>query len=315
MPLTVGSRIGAYEITAALGAGGMGEVYRARDTRLGREAAIKILPGVFAANPERLARFEREARVLASLNHPNIAQVYGFEQAVDGRALVMEFVDGEDLAQRLLRGALPLHEALVVARQIAEALEAAHEAGIVHRDLKPGNVRLRSDGAVKVLDFGIAKTIDVAANAGSGAVDDPTITSPAITTGTGVILGTAAYMAPEQARGKTVDKRADIWAFGAVLFEMLTGRRAFDGDSVSDTAAATAITTPVAITASIRIRDDREAVAATRPPTRGGFESTSALESVTRASPMSQSRCLASRSSVRCSSARTVGGVSRGSRS
>jgi len=197
MPFTIGSRIGAYEITSAIGAGGMGEVYRARDTRLGREAAIKILPGAFANDPERLARFEREARALASLNHPNIAQVYGLEHAVEGRALVMECVDGEDLAQRLSRGPIPVRDALPISRQIAEALEAAHEVGIVHRDLKPANVKLRPDGTVKVLDFGLAKTLDAAADRSSGAPDNATITSPAITTGTGVILGTAAYMAPE----------------------------------------------------------------------------------------------------------------------
>jgi serine/threonine-protein kinase len=244
----IGSAIGPYQVVSKLGEGGMGEVYRARDTRLGRDAAIKILPSAVARDPERLARFEREARTLASLNHPNIAQVYGFEHAPDGEALVMELVEGEDLAQRLGRGAVPLHDALLFARQIAEALEAAHESGIVHRDLKPGNIRVRPDGTVKVLDFGLAKIVDDLGRNPSGspgqpdvhrALDSsPTITSPAMITGLGMILGTAAYMAPEQARGQAVDKRADIWAFGAVLYEMLTGRRAFPGDTVSDTLAA-----------------------------------------------------------------------------
>ena len=249
MSLDPGTRLGPYEILALLGAGGMGEVYRARDTTLGRSVAIKILPAAVATDADRLARFAREATTLASLNHPHIAQVYGFERAGDTRALVMELVEGEDLAQRLTRGAIPLDEALPIARQIAEALEAAHDAGIVHRDLKPANIKLRSDGTVKVLDFGLAKALDPAGRDSSGALasgatvvhdplQSPTMASPAAMTGMGVILGTAAYMAPEQARGRAVDRRADIWAFGVVLFEMLTGRLAFHGDTISDTVAA-----------------------------------------------------------------------------
>jgi Tol biopolymer transport system component len=249
MSLDPGTRLGPYEILALLGAGGMGEVYRARDITLGRSVAIKILPAAVATDADRLARFAREATTLASLNHPHIAQVYGFERAGDTRALVMELVEGEDLAQRLTRGAIPLDEALPIARQIAEALEAAHDAGIVHRDLKPANIKLRSDGTVKVLDFGLAKALDPAGRDSSGALTSgatvahdplhsPTMASPAAMTGMGVILGTAAYMAPEQARGKAVDRRADIWAFGVVLFEMLTGRFAFHGDTISDTVAA-----------------------------------------------------------------------------
>ena len=254
MTLLPGARLGPYEIVSPLGAGGMGEVYRARDTKLGRDVALKILPDVFASDPERLARFEREAKTLAALNHPHIAHLYGFEQTTSGAsqisasALVMELVEGDDLAHRIARGPIPLDEALTIARQIAEALEAAHEQGIVHRDLKPANIKVRDDGTVKVLDFGLAKALEGSSRAGgsggsSGSgrgaeelLNSPTITSPAMTM-RGMILGTAAYMAPEQAKGKTVDKRADIWAFGCVLYEMLTGRRAFSGDDVSDTLA------------------------------------------------------------------------------
>jgi len=249
MSLDPGTRLGPYEILALLGAGGMGEVYRARDTTLERSVAIKILPAAVATDAYRLARFAREATTLAALNHPHIAQVYGFERAGDTRALIMELVEGEDLAQRLTRGAIPVDEALPIARQIAEALEAAHDAGIVHRDLKPANIKLRTDGTVKVLDFGLAKALDPAGRDSSSALtsgatvlhdplQSPTMASPAAMTGMGVILGTAAYMAPEQARGKAVDRRADIWAFGVVLFEMLTGRHAFHGDTISDTVAA-----------------------------------------------------------------------------
>ena len=231
MSLSRSTRLGSYEIVDLLGQGGMGEVYRARDTKLNRDVAVKVLPASFAADPDRLARFQREAQTLASLNHPNIAQIFGI---VDGpAALVMEFVDGEDLSKRIARGPVPLDEALPIARQIAAALEAAHERGIVHRDLKPANIKVRSDGTVKVLDFGLA--IDTGRSVDSVPLaDSPTFTSPAMLTRAGVILGTAAYMAPEQARGKAVDQRADIWAFGCVLFEMLTGRHAFDADSTAD---------------------------------------------------------------------------------
>jgi Tol biopolymer transport system component len=226
-----------YEITAQIGEGGMGQVYRARDTRLNRDVALKVLPDSVASDPDRLARFTREAQTLASLNHPNIAHIHGIEESGGVRALVMELVEGDDLSQRIARGAIPLDEALPIARQIAEALEAAHEQGIIHRDLKPANIKVREDGTVKVLDFGLAKAMDVGSG-GSGRPGglsmSPTITTPAMTQA-GMILGTAAYMSPEQARGKTVDKRADIWAFGAVLYEMLTGTRAFEGEDIADT--------------------------------------------------------------------------------
>ena len=208
----------------------MGEVYRATDTNLKRAVAIKVLPDALASDDERLARFRREAEVLASLNHPNIAAIYGLERSADRTALVMELVEGPTLEDRIRRGAIPIEEALGIAKQIAEALEAAHERGIVHRDLKPGNVKVRADGAVKVLDFGIAKAMEPVAGSSPSVSMSPTITTPAMTRA-GMILGTAAYMAPEQARGNTVDRRADIWAFGCVLYEMLTGRRAFDGAS------------------------------------------------------------------------------------
>jgi Tol biopolymer transport system component len=236
LALTPGTRLGVYEIAAQIGEGGMGAVYRATDTSLGRRVAIKVLPDALASDPDRLARFEREAKTLASLNHPNISAIYAVEKSAGLLALVMELVEGEDLSQRIARGAIPLDDALPISKQIAEALEAAHEQGIIHRDLKPANIKVRADGTVKVLDFGLAKALD----RGPGAIDgsqSPTITSPAIMTGVGVLLGTAAYMAPEQARGKAVDKRADIWAFGAVLYEMLTGTKPFPGDDVSQTLA------------------------------------------------------------------------------
>jgi serine/threonine protein kinase len=215
----------------------MGEVYRARDERLHRDVAIKVLPDLFADDPERLARFTREAQTLAALSHPHIAQIYGLlDEPINGgplvHALAMEWVDGEDLAQRLARGPLPVDEALGIARQIADALEAAHEQGIVHRDIKPANIKVRPDGSVKVLDFGLARGLGPAPS-GSDPLVSPTMTSPAVTA-MGVILGTAAYLSPEQARGRVVDRRADIWAFGVVLVEMLTGRPLFAGDSVSD---------------------------------------------------------------------------------
>ena len=248
-PLTLspGARLGPYEILTALGAGGMGEVYRARDPKLNRDVAIKVLPESFANDPERVVRFQREAQVLASLNHPNIGGIYGLEEAAGVRALVLELVEGPTLADRIAQGSIPLDEALPIARQIAEALEAAHEHGIIHRDLKPSNIKVRSDAAVKVLDFGLAKAMDPAGATAASNSMSPTITTPAhlrqgyggqAMTGDGVILGTAAYMSPEQARGKTVDRRADIWAFGAVFYEMLTGKRAFGGDGVQDTLAA-----------------------------------------------------------------------------
>ena len=244
-PVAPGSRLGPYEVTAKLGEGGMGEVWRATDSRLGREVALKVLPPAFTADPERLARFEREAKLLAQLQHPNIASIYGLEESDGGFALVMELVAGEDLAARLARGPVALDEALPIARQIAEALEAAHAKGIVHRDLKPANVKTAGDGTVKVLDFGLAKAVEATTKPSSAPVDlrqSPTLAhSPTLTgapgTRLGMILGTAAYMAPEQARGQAVDKRADIWAFGVVLYEMLTGRTLFAGDTVTDTLA------------------------------------------------------------------------------
>ena len=217
----------------------MGEVYRAADTKLKRDVAVKVLPPALASDPDRLARFQREAEVLASLNHPHIAHIYGLEDADGVKALVMELVDGVTLADRIAHGGLTRDEALPIARQIAEALEAAHAQGIIHRDLKPANVKVRPDGTVKVLDFGLAKAMDpaVASSGGDTALShSPTFTSPAMTHA-GMILGTAAYMSPEQARGKAVDKRADIWAFGCVLFEMLTGRSAFAGEGASETIA------------------------------------------------------------------------------
>ncbi len=237
MPLISGARLGSYEIVSSIGAGGMGEVYRARDTALNRDVAIKILPDLFAGDAERLARFSREAQTLASLNHPNIAHVYGLE----GTGLVMELVDGEDLAERLSRGRMPIDEAVPVAIQIVEALEAAHERGIIHRDLKPANIKVRADGVVKVLDFGLAKALDPARAAAPPDTNSPTMLSPTFRSSVsqpGTILGTAAYMSPEQAKGKPVDKRTDIWAFGCVLFEMLTGKMAFSGDNVTEILAA-----------------------------------------------------------------------------
>ena len=253
MALTPGTRLGPYEVIAQIGVGGMGEVYRATDTKLKRQVAIKLLPPSLAADADRLARFQREAEVLASLNHPHIAAIYGLEESGGITALVMELVEGDDLSQRIARSAIPIDEALPIAKQIAEALEAAHERGLIHRDLKPANIKVRPDGTVKVLDFGLAKIMEdvgrvlpsgPAGAAGSKEQDpayvlsqSPTITSPAMMTGVGVILGTAAYMAPEQAKGREADKRSDIWAFGCVLYEMLTGTRPFAGEDVSDTLA------------------------------------------------------------------------------
>jgi eukaryotic-like serine/threonine-protein kinase len=233
MALAVGTQLGSHEITALLGKGGMGEVYRARDLKLKREVAIKILPEEFSRDADRVARFQREAEVLASLNHPHIAAIYDLANVADTRYLVLELVEGETLADRIARRAIPLEETLGIARQIAEALEAAHEKGIVHRDLKPANIKIAPSGNVKVLDFGLAKMRE-AEDVNPTLSNSPTI----MTAGPGMILGTAAYMSPEQARGKTVDKRADIWAFGVILYEMLTGRQLFEGESISDTLSA-----------------------------------------------------------------------------
>ena len=237
MALTSGARLGVYEVIASIGAGGMGEVFRARDTKLNRDVALKVLPDSFASDPDRLARFTREAQTLAAINHPNIAHIHGFEDGGSVRAIVMELVEGDDLSQRIALGAIPLDEALPIAKQIADALEAAHDQGIIHRDLKPANIKLRSDGTVKVLDFGLAKALEPASAASANVTASPTITSPAAMTGVGVILGTAAYMAPEQAKGRPADKRADIWALGCVLYEMVTARRAFSGEDVAETLA------------------------------------------------------------------------------
>src|SRR5262245_10130528 len=214
----------------------MGEVYRAHDTKLDRDVALKVLPDSFVHDPDRIARFQREAKVLASLNHPNIAHIHGLEESNGVRALVMELVEGEDLAQRLTRGAIPIDEVLPIAKQIAEALDAAHQQGIIHRDLKPANIKLRPDGVVKVLDFGLAKAVEPAGSSPELS-QSPTTTSPAMSHA-GMILGTAAYMSPEQARGKPIDKRTDIWSFGCVMFEMLTGHAAFHGETLSDIIAS-----------------------------------------------------------------------------
>ena len=239
MALSLGTRLGPYEIRSALGAGGMGEVYRARDPKLNRDVAIKVLPALFANDPERLSRFRREAQMLAALNHPNIAHIHGLEDSDGIPALVMELVEGPTIAERMVQGPIPLPEALLMAKQIAEALAAAHEQGIIHRDLKPANVKVREDGTVKVLDFGLAKLVaPEPSGIGAGPVtESPTVTSPAATLA-GVILGTAAYMSPEQAKGRAADKRSDVWAFGAVLYEMLTGQRPFAGEDISDTLAS-----------------------------------------------------------------------------
>ena len=234
-----GRRVGNFSVGPLVGAGGMGEVYRARDTKLNRDVALKVLLPAVAGDAERLARFSREAQVLASLNHPNIGHIHGLEEGESGPLLVLEFVEGPTLADRIALGPIAIDEAITIAKQIADALEAAHERGIIHRDLKPANVKVDDDGSVKVLDFGLAKAIDSVAGAGSPGpqANSPTITTPAMTQA-GLILGTAAYMSPEQAKGRVVDKRSDVWAFGCVLFEMLTGRRAFEGEDVTDTIAA-----------------------------------------------------------------------------
>ena len=239
MALPPGTRVGIYEVVGPIGAGGMGEVYRARDTRLGRDVALKVLPDLFTADADRLARFEREAKTLALLNHPHIASIYGLEIGGAAPALAMELVDGVTLAERVAAGPIAVDEALTIAKQIALALEHAHQNGIVHRDLKPANIKVTPSGAVKVLDFGLARAMTTESSGSSSAhvISSPTITSPMQMTAAGIILGTAAYMAPEQARGKAVDQRADIWAFGCVLYEMLTAQRAFAGDEMTDVLA------------------------------------------------------------------------------
>ena len=229
--------MGQYEIDSLLGAGGMGEVYRARDSKLNRHVAIKVLPADIAPDPDRMARFDREAQLLASLNHTNIGSLYGLEDAHGAQALVMELVEGPTLAERIAQGPIDLPDALAVAIQITDALAAAHERGIIHRDLKPANIKVKTDGTVKVLDFGLAKALDPAdTSSNPDAINSPTLTAHG--TRAGVILGTAAYMAPEQARGLSTDKRSDVWSFGCVLFEMLTGRKAFGGETTSDIIAA-----------------------------------------------------------------------------
>ena len=243
MALSAGTRLGHYDVIALLGEGGMGQVWQATDTQLNREVALKILPDAFAADPDRLARFTREAQILASLNHSNIAQIYGIEEAEGTRALVLELVEGPTLADRISKGPIPLDEALPITKQIAEALEAAHEAGVIHRDLKPANIKVREDGTVKVLDFGLAKALKPDP-ASAAAANSPTISLIAAATQMGTVIGTAAYMAPEQAKGNQVDRRADIWAFGCVLFEILTARRVFDARDVSEVLASVILKDP-----------------------------------------------------------------------
>ena len=235
MALTTGTRLGSYEVIALIGAGGMGEVYRAHDTRLGRDVALKVLPELFARDNERMARFEREAKVLASLNHPNIAAIYGLEESGPIRALVMELVEGSTLAERIRSGPVPVDEALPIAKQVADAVEYAHDHNVIHRDLKPANIKVTAEGIVKVLDFGLAKALadDVAE---ADMSNSPTLSMAA--TRQGVILGTAAYMSPEQAKGKTADRRADVWAFGVVLYEMLVGKQLYSGETIPETLAS-----------------------------------------------------------------------------
>src|SRR5437867_255924 len=258
MPFATGSRLGVYTILDPLRAGGMGEVYRALDTRLGREVAIKGLPEAFSRDAARLARFEREARMLAALNHPSVAAIYGIEEADGTQFIVMELVTGETLSEKISRQAVPLPDTLRIGRQIAEALEAAHERGIIHRDLKPANIKVTPEGRVKVLDLGLAKAFDTK---GTGSEPDASLSPTLVLEGTqpGVILGTAEFMSPEQARGKTVDKRTDIWAFGCIVYEMLSGRRAFTGETATDVLAAIVTSEPrwelLPPTTPARIRD------------------------------------------------------------
>src|SRR3954447_24987683 len=236
MQIQSGSRLGPYQVESALGAGGMGEGYRARDTRLNRNVAIKSLPATFAHDPERVARFTREAQLLAALNHPHIAGIYGLEEFDGAQFLVLELVEGGTLADRLAKGPIHITDAVKIAKEVIDALEAAHDKGIVHRDLKPGNIALTADGQVKVLDFGLARFEAGEAGSSIELTNSPTLAFAG--TQAGVILGTAAYMSPEQAKGRAVDKRSDVWAFGCVFFEMLTGRKAFEGEDVSDTLAS-----------------------------------------------------------------------------
>ena len=237
----IGKTLGHYQITSQLGKGGMGEVFQAKDQKLGRDVAIKVLPEEFAKDVDRVARFQREAKLLASLNHPNIAAIYGLEESGGTNFLVLELVEGETLADRIKAGPIPVEESLKLALQIAEALEAAHEKGVIHRDLKPANIKVTPEGKIKVLDFGLAKAF-AGEQAELNLSNSPTLSDAA--TQQGVILGTAAYMSPEQAKGKAVDKRADIWAFGGVLFEMLTGRQLFNGETISETLAAVLMREP-----------------------------------------------------------------------
>jgi serine/threonine-protein kinase len=316
--------LGVYEVTARIGEGGMGQVYRATDTTLGRQVAIKILPDAFAADADRVARLEREAKTLASLNHPHIAAIYGFEKSARSHALVMELVEGEDLSQRIARGAMPLDEVLPIAKQIAEALEAAHDQGIIHRDLKPANIKVRTDGTVKVLDFGLAKALEPAAPDGN-ATASPTITSPAMMTAVGIILGTAAYMSPEQAKGRPADKRSDLWAFGCVLYEMLTGARAFPGDDISDTLAAVLRgepdwrTLPTETPASIRrllrrcLEKDRKRRLSDAADARLEIEDAlTTLASDASAVPATGSRARSRRGALAAAAALIVGGAAAG---
>src|SRR5262245_44187176 len=238
--MIIGGKIGGFEIVTLLGEGGMGQVYRARDSRLQRDVALKLLPSGFASDQDRLTRFQREAQLLAQLNHPNIAAIYGLEESKP-KALVLELVDGPTLAERIAQGPMPLDEVLPIAKQISDALEYAHEHGVMHRDLKPANIKLKADGTVKVLDFGLAKALNEDTRSPVTS-NSPTLSLAA--TQAGVILGTAAYMSPEQAKGKEVDRRADIWAFGVVVYEMLTGKMAFSGETVSETMAAVMLKEP-----------------------------------------------------------------------
>jgi serine/threonine protein kinase len=247
----IGKTLGHYRVGEQLGRGGMGEVYVADDINLNRKVALKFLPDAFAGDPERMARFEREARLLASLNHPNIAAIYGLEQAESKRFIVMELVEGETLQQRIGKGAMPVEEALAICRQIAEGLEAAHEKGVIHRDLKPANVMITEGDKVKILDFGLAKALSDEAQSIDSS-QSPTLTEAM--TRPGVILGTAAYMSPEQAKGKSVDKRADIWAFGCILYECLTGKREFEGETVTETLAAVLTKEPELVKVPANVR-------------------------------------------------------------